>query len=207
MDKIVCCKYIIPITVASIMVLLLGYAIESQKRLEEKWKNAVESNKAYDEILSSSEENARALKLSVDQIKHSKDSVIKELEAARKELKIKDSRLKSLQHISSEFAVADTVVARDTIFKDEQVSIDTLLYDGWYSLRMKLEYPSTVVAEPEFKSVKNIVVSAKKETVDPPKKFFLFRWFQKKHWVLNIDVIEKSPYVKSQKSRYIEVLK
>jgi cell division protein FtsQ len=54
-----------------------------------------------------------------------------------------------------------------------------------------------VAVEPYFKSEKHIIVSSKKETVNPPKKFFLFRWFQKKQIVLHIDVIEKNPYVEN----------
>ena len=60
---------------------------------------------------------------------------------------------------------------------------------------------------PTFKSEKYIVVSNKKETINPPKKFFLWRWFQKKHIVANIDVIEKSPYIDNKKYRYIEIIK
>lgn len=207
MDKVL--KYIFAVAVAMIIILmsLLRYTLDKKREIEKEWESAVENNKAYDSILSSSEDNDRALKLTIDQLNASKDSILQELNAARKELKIKDSKLKSMQYVSSEFTKTDTVIIKDTIFKDNTVDIDTLLRDDWYSVRMHLKYPSTVTVKPEFKSVKNIIVSAKKETVDPPKKFFLFRWFQKKHWVLNIDVIEKSPYVKSQENRYVEVLK
>ena len=47
----------------------------------------------------------------------------------------------------------------------------------------------------------------KKETVNPPKKFFLFRWFQKKHKIIQVDVIEKNPYVQNEVSRYIEIVR
>ncbi len=85
--------------------------------------------------------------------------------------------------------------------------MDTVLGDKWYSLGLGLHYPSTVIVKPCFKSDKHIVVSSKKETVNPPKKFFLFKWFQKKHYVINVDVIEKNPYVSNESSRYIEIIK
>jgi hypothetical protein len=64
-----------------------------------------------------------------------------------------------------------------------------------------------VAVKPYFKSEKHIIVSSKKETVDPPKKFFLFRWFQKKMIVVHIDVVEKNPYVENESSRYVEVIR
>jgi hypothetical protein len=51
------------------------------------------------------------------------------------------------------------------------------------------------------------VVSERKETVGPPKKFFLFRWFQKKYKILHIDVVEKNPYISEGNGKYIEIVK
>ena len=64
-----------------------------------------------------------------------------------------------------------------------------------------------IAVKPEFKSEKHIIVSTKKETVNPPKKFFLFRWLQKKHRVLHVDIVEKNPYVENQTSKYVEIIK
>ena len=68
-------------------------------------------------------------------------------------------------------------------------------------------YPSEITISPTIRSEKNIIVSSRKETVNPPKKFFLFRWFQRKQTVLQVDVVEKTPYIKTDNNRYIEVLK
>ena len=46
-----------------------------------------------------------------------------------------------------------------------------------------------------------------KQTVNPPKKFFIARWFQKKHNVLQVEVVEKNPYMDDQKSKYVEIVK
>jgi hypothetical protein len=85
--------------------------------------------------------------------------------------------------------------------------MDTLIGDEWYTLRLGLKYPSMIAVKPEFKSKKHIVVSSKKETVNPPKKFFLFRWFQKKMTVVHIDVVERNPYVSDETTRYVEIIK
>ena len=192
--------------VVILLVLTLGYTVVNSKSLEKKWKEATENVKAYSQQYSTSEKNTRALKLSVEQLESSNDSILQELNSARKELKVKDSKLQSLQYVSSSFARADTITLVDTLFKDMNIDIDTTLSDEWYSVKVGLKYPSTVTVTPEFKSVKNIVVSSKRETVNPPKKFFLWRWLQKKQTVLNIDVVEKNPYVKDESNRYVKII-
>lgn len=199
--------YIGVAVVVILLVLTLGYTVVNSKSLEKKWKEATENVKAYSQQYSTSEKNTRALKLSVEQLESSNDSILQELNSARKELKVKDSKLQSLQYVSSSFAKADTITLVDTLFKDRSIDIDTTLSDEWYSVKVGLKYPSTVTVTPEFKSVKNIVVSSKRETVNSPKKFFLLRWFQKKQTVLNIDVVEKNPYVKDENNRYVEIIK
>lgn len=196
------------IGILMIVLFVSIYALFSTKRsADKKWKEAVENAKAYSELFSNSENKNRAFKLTIDQLKNSNDSIFQELNKARKELKVKDSKIKSLQYVSSNFSKVDTITLRDTIFRNSHVNIDTLLSDDWYSVKVGLKYPSTVTVEPTFKSIKYIVVSAKKETVNPPKRFFLFRWFQKKQIRLNVDVVEKNPYVQNQDNRFVEIVK
>ncbi len=188
--------------------IIIGVLLNQRSKTEKKWKDAIENTKAYSELFSNSENKNRAFKLTIDQLKNSNDSIFNELNEARKELKVKDSKLKSLQYVSSSFSKVDTITLKgDTIFKDTHVNIDTLLSDKWYSVRVGLKYPSTVSIEPKFLSIKYIVVSAKKETVNPPKRFFLFRWFQKKQIRMNVDVVEKNPYVQNQDNRFVEIVR
>lgn len=195
--------------ILSILSVVNNYfLIKSKTSTDKKWKEAVENAKAYSELFSNSESKNRTFKLTIDQLKNSNDSIFQELNEARKELKVKDSKLKSLQYVSSSFSKVNTITLKgDTIFKDSHIDIDTLLSDDWYSVKVGLKYPSTVTVEPTFKSIKYIVVSAKKETVNPPKRFFLFRWFQKKQIRLNVDVVEKNPYVQNQDNRFVEIVK
>ena len=191
-----------------LLVINNYYLVKSKLSADKKWKEAVENAKAYSELFSNSENKNRAFKLTIDQLKNSNDSIFKQLNEARKELKVKDSKLKSLQYVSSSFSKVDTITLKgDTIFKDSHIDIDTLLSDEWYSVKVGLKYPSTVTVEPTFKSIKYIVVSAKKETVNPPKRFFFFRWFQKKQIRLNVDVVEKNPYVQNQDNRFVEIVR
>ena len=190
-----------------ILTVALILTVKSRGKIEKKWKESTENVKSYSELFSNSENKNKGFKLTIDQLQYFNDSILKELNETREALKVKDSKLKSLQYLSSTFIKYDTLIIKDTLFKDPQIQVDTVLSDEWYSIRIGLKYPSTVTVNPMFRSVKHIIVSSRRETVNPPKKFFLFRWFQKKHTILNIDVIEKNPYMKEQNSRYIEIIK
>ena len=190
-----------------IAIITLCFTLNSKSKTENRWKEAVTNIKSYENMFSDSKDKSIAFQLTIAQLKHSNDSIFQELNDVRKELKIKDSKLKSLEYISSKFVKSDTIILKDTIFKDQGIDIDTLLSDEWYSVRVGLRYPSSVIVTPRFRSEKNVIVSTKRETVNPPKRFFLFRWFQKKHTVLHVNVVEKNPYIVNQDNRYVEVVK
>lgn len=190
-----------------LLLVALTASLEQVRFTNNRWKTAEANVKAYASMFDDSKKQNVALQLTIDQLGYFKDSVLQELDKTRKELKIKDKNLKALQQVKSSFTKSDTIILKDTLFKEVSLNMDTVLGDKWYSLGLGLHYPSTVIVKPCFKSDKHIVVSSKKETVNPPKKFFLFKWFQKKHYVINVDVIEKNPYVSNESSRYIEIIK
>lgn len=199
--------------VLSYIVLIgaLFISIKDNRNIEEKWKRAEANVKSYDKLLGSSKDKNAAYQLTIDQLSYANDSILKELDDTRKKLKVKDKNLKSVQYISSGFSRTDTITLNDTILKEtireQPVKIDTIVGDEWFSMRLSMSYPSTFIVTPVVKSEKNIIVHTKRETVNPPKKWWLLRLFQKKHTVLNIDVIEKNPYVTNQESRYVEIVK
>lgn len=198
------------ISILALIVLeALAVVIYSKKlkKTEEELKIAAANIKSYEGLLSSADKKNAAFLLTTEQLKNSKDSILMELESSRKKLKIKEKDIKAEQYISSSFSKTDTVVIQDTIFKDKEVAVDTLIGDEWYNAKVSLKYPSTIIVSPSFKSNKNIIVSTKKETINPPKKLWILRLFQKKHTVLKVDVVEKNPYVKKEDSRYVEILK
>jgi hypothetical protein len=198
-------KYLI-ITVI-ILLAIIGAMWQQMEYANRKWEKAEANVKAYSMSLSKEGEKSTALQLTVDQLGYFRDSVLQELDNTRKELKIKDKNLKALQSVKSSFSRTDTIILKDTLFKKASLAVDTVLGDKWYNVRLGLKYPSMIAIKPYFKSEKHIVVSSKKETVNPPKKFFLFRWFQRRHVVLYVDVVERNPYVNNESSRYIEIVK
>ena len=200
-------KYLIFAAVILMLASALAVSLYYNSGIKGRLDVANANIKAYDALLSSEKQQNAAHQLTIDQLKYFNDSVLVALNDTREELKIKDKNLKALQAVHSVFTKVDTLVLNDTIFKEPSFALDTLIGDDWYSLQLGLKYPSTIVTKPVFKSDKHIVVSVRKETVNPPKKFFLFRWFQRRHEVLRVDVVEKNPYVTDESSRYIEILK
>ena len=125
----------------------------------------------------------------------------------RKELKIKDKNIKQLQYLLSISTKKDTVLFTDTIFRDKSLALDTIIGDKWYNIRLGLKYPNLIYTKPTFTSEKYIIVNKKKETINPPKKFFLFRWFQRKHTILEVNMVERNPYIENKNNRFIEIIK
>ena len=200
-------KWFIVLAIFVGLVTALSTIVGKYNELNRKYEVAAANIKAYDMQLSDSNEKNIALQLTVDQLNSFQDSIVRELKDTKDKLKIKDKRLKSLQYVKSEFTRTDTIIMNDTIFKEPSFKLEPLLGVEWYNVRIGFEHPSKVAVTPHFKSEKHIVVSTKKETVNPSKKFWLFRLFQKKHLVLKVDVIEKNPYVEGETSKYIEVNK
>ena len=174
--------------------------------LKEEISVSISNQKAFIAENSSLKEENRVFKFTVEQLNYYNDSILQKMNDVRKELKIKDNKLKSLSYINSVIEKRDTIIFNDTIFI-ENIKIDTIIEDKWYSMKLDLEYPNRIITEPSFISEKYIVVSRKKETINPPKKFFIGRWFQRKHWVMEVNVVEKNPYIKESNNRFIEFYK
>ena len=196
------------VAIIIILLVVVGVMWQQTKYANEKWERAEANVKSYSSLFDQSRKRSAALQLTCEQLNYFKDSVLEELNNTRKELKIKDKDLKALQAISSKFSKKDTIyIPGDTIFREPSFALDTLVGDKWYSVRLGLQYPSMIAIQPEFKSEKHVIISSKKETINPLSKFFLFRWFQRKHTVLEVNVKEKNPYVDDESSRYIEIIK
>lgn len=164
------------------------------------------NNKAYVEELDSLSNRILEQTLTVEELNSSKDSLIKKLIEEKNKLKIKDKNLKELQYLLSTAKKTDTLKIVDTLFKDPDLNIDTLLGDDWYTIRLKMQYPGTVVSNVSCISEKYIISHYKKETVRPPKRFFISRWFQKRHKIVEVEVIEKNPYIDNTRQKFIEIL-
>lgn len=197
---------IIGTIVLAVLCISIYYLYENNKSLRDKLDVSISNEKAFLAENSLLKEDNRVFKFTVEQLNYYNDSINQKLNEVRKELNIKDKDLKNLQYLLSELNKKDTIRFKDTIFIDKTVNIDTLLGDNWYSIYLGLRYPNSIIVNPKFTSEKYIITSIKKETINPPKKCWLLRIFQKKHKVLRVEVIEKNPYINNKQQRFIEII-
>ena len=201
-------KYVnIGITILLFSILLGSYILyDNNQKLKYELSISVANEKAFAEENSGLKDQNRAFQFTVEQLEYFNDSLITKMNDVRKELKIRDKDLKQMQYLLSKSTKRDTVLFTDTIFKDKELALDTLIGDKWYNIRLGLKYPNLIYTEPTFISEKYIITNKRKETINPPKKFFLFRWFQRKHWVMEVYIKEKNPYIKEINNKFVEII-
>lgn len=201
-------KYI-RIIVSSLLVLLaIGSCVlyNKNQNLKEELSISISNEKAFIAENSSLKNENRVFKFTVEQLNYYNGSILQKMNDVRKELKIKDDNLKQMQYLLSEATKKDTIVFRDTLFREPTLDIDTLVGDKWYQMKLGLKYPSTITTDPKFVSEKYIMMDYKKETINPPKKCWLLRLFQKKHKVVEVNVVEENPYIENKQQRFIEIV-
>lgn len=199
--------YIGLVVLVTSFCLYVHNAVKKTKYYKNLYERELQNVEAYATSNNSLKKEIREFKFTVDELQASKDSINKALLDVSKKLKVKDKNLKYLQYQSSVIYKTDTLILQDTVFRDRTLNVDTVLGDEWYNINLKLKYPSTIVASPLFKSEKYVIVSNKKEYNSKPSKIFFIRWFQKKHWVTEVKVIEKNPYIDIKEQRFIEIQK
>ena len=179
----------------------------NNKKLKEEISISISNQKAFIVENSSLKEENRVFKFTIEQLNHYNDSILQKMNEVRKKLKIKAKDLKQMQYLLSEAQKKDTIVFRDTLFREPTLKIDTLLGDRWYQMKLGLKYPSTIITKPKFTSEKYVIMNYKRETIDPSRKCFIARWFQKKHKIVEVEVVEKNPYIENKQQRFIEIVR
>lgn len=196
------------------LVVLLGLYIigtyvlyNKNQELKDDLLVSISNEKAFIAENSSLKDDSKAFKFTIEQLEYYNDSILQKMNEVRRELNIKDKDLKQMQYLLSEATKKDTIVFRDTLFREPTLDIDTLVGDKWYQMKLGLKYPSTITTDPKFVSEKYIMADYKKETINPPKKCWLLRLFQKKHKVVEVNIVEKNPYIENKDSKFVEIIK
>lgn len=202
--------YIIGIVAAITLIASLNKQCSELEKYKELYDRELTNVRAYENENAGLNGEIRQYKRTMDDMRMSADSINQKLLDEIDRLKIKDKNVQYLQYTTEVIHKTDTIkIKGDTIFQEKLVTnpIDTVIGDQWYNLDLKLRYPSTIVASPTFNSEKYVIIHSKKEYIKPPSKIFFIRWFQKKHRVTTVDIIEKNPYIQSKENRFIEITK
>lgn len=199
-------KYIY-IAVAVLMAVLMASVIilwQSKGKYKDLYEKELQNVNAYQISNSGLEGEIRQYRLTIDELYDSKDSIDRKLVATMQELDITKSKIKNLQYQLKVATRTDTITLHDTIF-ERQVDIDTTLGDQWYNLRLQLQYPSTVITTPSFKSEQYVYIYNRKEYVGGKSKWFFINWFKKKYTVTDVKIEEENPYIKTLNQKFIEI--
>lgn len=204
MNKILTLIFAVLFLAAFISAALLN---DSLSKTVEQLKQAENNTKALLLAQDSLTATNRTLKLSIEQLNFFNDSISKVLNKAIKESKKDKNKISQLQYaVSTNFKI-DTVRFVDTLFI-ENTNIDTTITDSkWYYVNLKLKSPDLLVVSPSFKNELITIFNYKKETINPPKKCFIGRWFQKKHIVTETTIINNNPYSTVDTTRVVEIVK
>lgn len=200
--------WLVGILIAAFCVLGAAIKIQSDKikHLNSELLVATNNNKAYEAERDSLRDNAIQFQFTIDQLKYSKDSLINRINDIRKQINVKDKQISELQYFVSENNKRDSIIVRDTIFQ-KGVALDTLIGDDWSQLAIRAEYPNLLDVDYSFKNETLVVMHNSRVTVDPPKKCWLGRLFQKKQNIVEIDVLQENPYCENKEQKFIKVIK
>ena len=191
------------------LILALGTTCVIQynvnKSLKQEYAVATTNIKA---LLDDRDNEIIELQLSMDVLRNASDSTIQNLLKQQEKLNIKNKELQTMISMASKFHVHDTIPVpiHDTIFCEPDFAFDTCVSDEWRTTCVEMRYPNEVCVDASMRSQKEVFVTAKRETIDPPSKCFFIRWFQKKHTVTRITINEENPYIEDQENVYIRVI-
>ena len=192
--------------VVALLIATTASIYKHNRELNYKLDIAKANEKAYYMQFDSLNTKNKLLNFTIEQLNYYNDSILNKMNDLRKELKIKDKELLSLYYLNSQITKIDTILMKDTIFI-KSLKLDTIVGDRWYTMKLGLEYPNKIVVNPSFISEKYIITNSKKETIEPPKKYWIQRIFQKKHTIAEINIVEKSPYIKETQNQFIQIIK
>ena len=195
----------IKIVIGIILIVVIGILVYENSKLKESVSTYDNNFKALSLERDSLNNSIIAYRFDIEQLEYINDSIIEDLNNTRKQLKIKDKEILQMQSIKTEVSNKDSIFIKDTIFRDTFVKLDTTVTDEWHIVKISLQ-PSKLVIDATYRSEINVFARSSKEIIGTPKKCFIGRWFQKKHKVIRVDVIDRNPksIIKEKKFVIIE---
>lgn len=197
-------------TAISVIILCLAIFLCVQIKYTREYKSLYQKElqnvEAYRTANSGLEGEVKEYKMTISDLEMSKDTLDKKLMSTLQDLKIAKNKISSLQYQLKKASRIDTIIIPDTILVKD-ASVDTTLGDSWYSLRLQMQYPSTIITEPTFNSEQYVYIYNKKEYVGGKSKCFFINWFKKKYISTEVKVEEKNPYINTIEQKFIKIEK
>lgn len=189
---------------AVFIIMVLTAIICFQKNQIEKKNKQIDqiSNNLefYQEQLSDIDVQNRTLKLSIEDFKQSKDSLLQQINTVKTELNIKDKQLKQAQLQNQEIKIDTTFIidSPDFIKEFKPNELTSLIITKKDSL---------LTAKLDIKNTQTLFISTKKEYKNKYKNWFrrLIHFDFKKRFIYNYQIHNSNPIIKIKETRLVEI--
>lgn len=198
-DKIILLLFVIA-SLLSVLMYILCNRLRAVGRERDDYAMAA---KAYASACEDSEDESRVFRLRISELTASSDSLMRRVDSLRRELGVRDKRLRAVHYRSTVVERRDTIVLRVPAVTTD---VDTVIDDGWVRTAVSLRRPDSLSVATRVRNETTIVVKTRRETVEPPKRFFLLRLFQRKHTVVTVVAKEGNPWCETREARSVEIV-
>lgn len=195
---------VVAVGLVSLLIATIFYQHNQLQNKNREIDRITNNIRAYEEIASNAQDNSRVLQLTIDELNHSKDSLIQQVNKVKKELKIKDKNLTDASVINTE--IKDSV---KTVIKEKLIDFNEELKLNDLTTITVSRKDSILTAKIDIKNQQIIFVEDKKEY----KRFYknwLLRFFHfdfKKVRIKNYQIVNSNPLIKVTDTRIIELPK
>ena len=187
------------------LLLCWGITLHNQnKKLSQSLETAQNNIEAYQGLLSDSQQASNVLKLTVEQLQNSKDSVLYKLDSVRKELKIKPKQIHTaatqtqVLNVIGSKGVGGNIIVKDSIYTD------SILYNPLTKVKYTIGNDTVNIAI-DLRNEQYLYVYTKREYKNK-KNFFkrLFTLDFKKVTKYKYNIVNTNDLLKSKDVRIVE---
>ena len=187
------------------LLLCWGVILHNQnKKLSQSLETAQNNIEAYQGLLSDSQQASNVLKLTVEQLQNSKDSVLHKLDSVRKELKIKPKQIHTaatqtqVLNVIGSKGVGGNIIIKDSIYTD------SILYNPLTKVKYTIGNDTVNIAI-DLRNEQYLYVYTKREYKNK-KNFFkrLFTLDFKKVTKYKYNIVNTNDLLKSKDVRIVE---
>ena len=187
------------------LLLCWGITLHNQnKKLSQNLETAQNNIEAYQGLLSDSQQASNVLKLTVEQLQNSKDSILHKLDSVRKELKIKPKQIHTaatqtqVLNVIGNKGVGGNIIVKDSIYTD------SILYNPLTKVKYTIGNDTVNIAI-DLRNEQYLYVYTKREYKN--KKDFFKRLFTldfKKVTKYKYNIVNTNDLLKSKDVRIVE---
>ena len=187
------------------LLLCWGITLHNQnKKLSQNLETAQNNIEAYQGLLSDSQQASNVLKLTVEQLQNSKDSILHKLDSVRKELKIKPKQIHTaatqtqVLNVIGSKGVGGNIIVKDSIYTD------SILYNPLTKVKYTIGNDTVNIAI-DLRNEQYLYVYTKREYKNK-KNFFkrLFTLDFKKVTKYKYNIVNTNDLLKSKDVRIVE---